>query len=183
MNLCTPDLPNFFAASGSQLQDAIAVAIQCIGQEGEAGYMVVRDETCFSKSFGLCYGLVAEDAKKGRVLGGKWPDHHIVEMDEDNELPELKRSDLADVTVCTAIKRIDKKDELFAIQMLPRGHDVSALEELQSMGDILHKCYLDQLLDHYIYIYIFIYVVIFLKCFCVAGSSGLCGFFECLCNP
>lgn len=138
INLVVPGFPNFFVASGQQLTDAAASAIQCVNQEGRCGYMLVRDETVFAKTFSLVHGLDARDPSKPCVVGGKWPDKAI--LPSDDSMPSLPEEDLAAVTVCTAVKSVDSKDNLFVIQMQPRGHGISAQEEFEAMGEILMSC-------------------------------------------
>lgn len=68
-----PGLPNFFCASGQQLVEAIARSIDCLETvEGTPGYMLIRDETVFSRSFGMVYGF---DGDKPCIVGGIHPTH------------------------------------------------------------------------------------------------------------
>lgn len=138
--MVSPDLPNFFLASGDQLVTSAAKGIQCVGQEGLSGYMVVRDETVFSKTYSLVYGLHPDDPTQGHVVGGMWPEHACIPMGDG--CPDLAESRLADVTVATAVKSVSKKDDLFMIQMQPRSHSVTAREEFEAVGEILQSCYL-----------------------------------------
>ena len=74
-----PGLPNFFLAEGQQLVEAIARSIDCLETvEGTAGYMLIRDETVFSKSFGMVYVF---DGNRPCIVGGIHPTHSKLFMD------------------------------------------------------------------------------------------------------
>lgn len=132
-------LPNFFCAVDKQLVDACGAAIACLGPEieGTSNYMIVRDETAFSKTMSLVYGLDAQNPGQAMVVGGTWPDFAKVLPDEDAILtPEV----LATVTCCTAVKRLDKRTDLFLVQMLPRNQKIDAACELRSLGEVVESC-------------------------------------------
>lgn len=48
-----PGLPAFFCAEGADLIASVQCAIDALGQECRSGYMVVRDETVYAKTFSL----------------------------------------------------------------------------------------------------------------------------------
>lgn len=55
--LITPWTPNFFIAEGRQLQESIASGLGMLNLLKSNAYMIIRDETVFSRSWNLLYGL------------------------------------------------------------------------------------------------------------------------------
>lgn len=140
VNLRSPDLPYFFGAEASELTDSCRKAIVLLDQEGQASYMVVRDEVVFSKTWSLIYGMLP-DPSKGAVVGGQYP-HHLLPREDDRTATAMDPGQLAEITVCTVLKRMDRRSGCVMVQMMPRSHKVTAKEEFHAMGCLLQSCHL-----------------------------------------
>lgn len=84
-----PGLPNFYCSEGDQLVEAIKNAIDCLQNvEGSRSFMLIRDETVYSKSFNMLYGL-SEDMPC--VVGGVHPSHSKLFIDENKGITLEKK--------------------------------------------------------------------------------------------
>ena len=145
---CQPGLPSFFCAEGADLVEGAAAALDSLGQEGQRGYILVRDETVFAKSFSLIYGLVKGEPQQGIVVGGIHPKHSMIRAGADVSEGQpliLDKDTLSTISVVTAIKRIDKRGDLFELQHLPRNKVVDAEGEFRAFGELAQACVLAKL--------------------------------------
>ena len=134
--LVAPGLPDFFTAEGERLVQSAASALSCLQLEGTGNYMLIRDECVFSQSFSLLYGLL-ENPKDPIVVGGVHPQHSRLHPEA---LEDQKSENLAPVSVCTVVKALDRRSDCFLIEMVPRRHNASAMDELQAMGRLVESC-------------------------------------------
>ena len=133
VSLIQEGLPHFFLAQGDQLEKSAATALDCLGLEGSNHYLLIRDETAFARTFNLVYGL-REDPKEPAIVGGSAPDHALLEPGDQKSLP---KEHLADVSVCTVLKGLNKRGDCYMVQMTPRKHKTTAEDKLCSIGEIL----------------------------------------------
>lgn len=128
-----PLLPNFFLAEGAQLTDAATKAIQVLGVEGTAAYMIVRDEVALARSYNIAYGLDLEDLSRGFIVGGNHPSFSKIPCSKLSDI-DLQQENISTVSVVTAVKRLDKRTDLFAVQQIPRSRLITAEEEFKEIG-------------------------------------------------
>lgn len=132
-----PGLPSPFCAEGYALVESARAAIECIGREGSQAYMVVVDETVFSKGHHLLYGLLPNAPHKG----GIHPKHSMLECKEGEEkIPPLEKEHLATISLCVGLKTVDQRGNLFQIQHIPRQRVVDSVGEFHNMGLIAESC-------------------------------------------
>ena len=102
--------------------------------------MLVRDEVAFAPTYSLLYGLL-DDPKEACVVGGQHPKAAKIPCGNDGlQGLSLDPSLLSPLSVTTALKRVDKRSDLFVIQQVPRSRVTTAAEEFQEMGRIADAC-------------------------------------------
>ena len=108
--------------------------------EGVHGYGLVRDEVAFARTYSLVYGL-QEDPKIATVVGGAWPDAASIPCPEGTmQGLKLDREKLSALSVCTAVRRCDRRNDLFLVQQIPRTRVTNAWDELRETGLIAESC-------------------------------------------
>ena len=101
-----PWLPHFFVAEGEQLEQSVKAAISLCEVENTNQYMLVRDEVAYSKTWQLVAGLLPEQPDTPAAVGGAHPEKALVPYDDDMlTKKDLKKEDLAPLSVCTILKR------------------------------------------------------------------------------
>ena len=133
VNYVHPSLPNFFIAEGDQLTDAATRALQCLDVEGSAGYMIIRDEVALARSYNIVYGLDLEDLSQPYIVGGVHPSYSKLPCCKLSDI-QLDQDKISTVSVVSAVKRLDKRTDLFAIQHIPRSRMVTAETEFREIG-------------------------------------------------
>eukprot|EP00435_Cladocopium_sp_Y103_P006427 s521_g2.t1 len=137
----SPFLPKFFLAEREALVESVQTAISLIGENH--GYMLVRDEVVYAKTFGLMYGLCdmaasEEDASKAYIVGGKHPEKSLLPPEEWTG--KLERSDLATVHACTLLKSVNRLGGGYQVQQIPRQRLTDAAAELGDIAALLQAC-------------------------------------------
>ena len=103
--------------------------------------MVVRDETVYSKQWGLLFGLMPEHPGHPVAVGGCHPDSsRLLWNDADGSFPDLAPDMLADVCVCTVIKSLNSKGHCYCVQQMPRKRVTTKVDEFFQIGQILEEC-------------------------------------------
>lgn len=73
-------------------------------------------------------------------VGGIHPDNAKIVWSEDLGFPDLDPALLADVCVCSVMKRLDCKGHIFQIQQTPRKRVTSKEDEFLEFGKLIETC-------------------------------------------
>eukprot|EP00442_Polarella_glacialis_P000348 CAMPEP_0115155298 /NCGR_PEP_ID=MMETSP0227-20121206/67810_1 /TAXON_ID=89957 /ORGANISM="Polarella glacialis, Strain CCMP 1383" /LENGTH=895 /DNA_ID=CAMNT_0002566345 /DNA_START=132 /DNA_END=2816 /DNA_ORIENTATION=+ len=134
-------LPQFFLAFGDQLLQSTGSAISLLGAEGSRRYMLVRDETVYARTFSVVQGINRQDPSISCVVGGAHPGHALIQCGPDIDIASrVQEAELAQVTVVTCAKRLDRRTDLFQVQVVPRSRVTTAIEEFSEVGLISAAC-------------------------------------------